>query len=74
MALATILEQQVNVQLGGDRVTWSYTASAIRAETRTVLMVHANMQTMYSRLARQYDARPAVRDTNGGVPGDKFPL
>ncbi len=29
---------------------------------------------MYARLAREYDAEPAVRDRRGGAPGDRYRL
>jgi hypothetical protein len=71
MALATELDY-IDLKLVGDSVTWTY---EVVADVSVAVSAKApTMRSMYSRLARQYDARPSVRNTGGGLPGDLTPL
>jgi hypothetical protein len=71
MALATTLDY-IDLKLVGDRVTWTY--EVVTDLSVVVSTKNPTVRSMYSRLARQYDARPSVRNSGGGLPGDLIPL
>ena len=67
-------EQHAEVQLAGSAVVWSLEEiSLVIAEARKQQPDDV-MRSMYSRLAREYDAEPVVSSRGGGLQGDRFPF
>lgn len=69
MAASALLEERVDFQVSGASVSVIQAPTLIQAPAEQA----GSLRAMYSRLARQYDARPRVPDFGGGLPGELNP-
>ncbi len=69
----------MNLQLAGSGASWSMSIETLEVTIRRVESAFGPKQSdplreMYARLAREYDAMPAVRTGSGGLEGELIKL